>query len=829
MSDLPIESVLPALRAELGRNANVVLQAPPGAGKTTRVPLALLEEPWLVGQRVIMLEPRRLAARNVAAWMADRLGQAVGETVGYRIHLDTRVSAKTRIEIVTEGVLVRMLQADAALDGVGLVIFDEFHERNLHADVGLALCLDVQQGLRAELRLLVMSATLDTAAVSTLLGDAPVLTCAGRAFPVTTHYFPATAERIDQAVADAVVQALREEAGSVLAFLPGGGEIRQAAALLRERLADSRVTVLPLYGELPREAQEQAIAPAAPGTRKVVLATSIAETSLTIEGVRVVIDSGWSRVPRFDPRAAMTRLATVRVSQASADQRRGRAGRIEPGVCYRLWPEAAQRTLPPHSVPEILEADLAPLALELARWGVEDPRRLSWIDPPPAAAYAQARGLLTALGALDAHGRITAHGHAMAELGAHPRLAHMMLRARDADLGVAGCRLAALLAERDIVKGTLRDSDMRIRLEALDLTRREGPVDRAAATRVLKAARLWQQRLGIAEAKGDAQSAGVLLAWAYPDRIAQRRPGFAPRYRLASGRGAVLAETDSLAREPYLVAADLDAGEREARIFLAAPIAEDAIEAACAATITSLEFVVWDEAEQAVAARRQRRLGELVLREERLAAADPHAVITALLQGLRARGIDALPWTAATRNWQARVLLLRRMGVPHPIVWPDVSDVALAARYEDWLAPFLSGITRIADLQRLDLGATLTALLTWQQRQALDELTPTHVVVPSGSRLPLDYTHGEVPVLAVRLQEMFGLPDTPRIAGGALPLMLHLLSPAHRPVQVTRDLASFWRSAYHEVKKDLKGRYPKHYWPDDPLQAQPTHRAKPRS
>ncbi len=836
MTELPIDAVLPELQRALTIHPCAVLQAPPGAGKTTRVPLALLNAAWLQNQRIIMLEPRRLAARNAAGWMAELLGEAAGATIGYRTRMDTKVSARTRVEVVTEGVLARMLQSDAELPGVGVVIFDEFHERSIHTDLGLALCLDVQRNLRPELRVLVMSATLDAAPVAHLLNDAPLITSSGRSYPVEIHYVGAVPERDRLAVLARVVeQAVREQSGSVLVFLPGAGEIHKVSAMLRAAALPSDISVHALYGDLPRAAQEAAIQPCRAGLRKIVLATSIAETSLTIEGVRVVVDSGAMRVPRFEPRSGMTRLETVRVSRASAEQRCGRAGRLEPGVCFRLWSEGEHKALQPFSAPEIRDADLAPLVLELAQWGVRDAQLLSWLDPPPAAAQAQARDLLRRLGALDEHERITAHGKAMAQLALHPRLAHMLLRAQEWKLGGVACDLAALLNERDVFKGagSARDGDVRTRLELLRRGAQENPaagggnVDSAALQRVTQAARQWQKDLRVAPAQAqDMHCAGLLLALAYPDRIAQRRGAEGYRYLLANGRGAFVQEGEALAKAEYLAVADVDGGECEARIYLAAPLEVSELEQACGTQLETIEQVVWNSREQAVNARRQRRYGELILKDDPLQKPDPQKVLQALLQGVRALGVAALPWTPAARNWQARVLLLRR--ATDAAAWPDVSDAALLAQFDHWLAPHLLGITRWSEVQRVDVLPALTELLDWKKRQALDEWAPTHISVPSGSRVVIDYAHGDTPVLAVRLQEMFGLSATPRIANGRVPLLLHLLSPARHPVQVTGDLASFWKNSYQDVKKDLKGRYPKHYWPDDPLQAQPTARAKPR-
>ncbi len=835
MTDLPIDPILPQIQNALEHSSGLVLQAPPGAGKTTRVPLALLDAPWLAGGKIIMLEPRRLAARAAATRMASSLGEAPGETVGWRIRMDSRIGPKTRIEVVTEGILVRMLQDDASLPGVGLVIFDEFHERSLHADLGLALALESQQSLRDDLKLLVMSATLDGAPVARLMGDVPVVTSEGRAFPVETRFLsrPEPRRFIDD-VAAAVVLALREDEGDILVFLPGAGEIRRVDAVLGDHPAARGVLIAPLYGDLSQEAQDQAIRPCRDGGRKVVLATSIAETSLTIDGVRVVVDGGQMRVPRFDPGSGMTRLTTLAASRAAADQRRGRAGRQAAGVCYRLWSEAEDRALQPWTAPEITEADLAPLALDLAQWGVVDPAALAWLDMPPLPHLSQARQLLGELGALGADGRITGHGRAMARLSLHPRLAHMVLKGREQGLGGLACDLAALLEERDVLRAGRghRDGDIRLRIEALrtgeGLDARHGlTVDRGAMARVRQSAKDWRRRLGLKadEQRGESRDAGLLLACAYPDRIARRRPGGEPRYAMANGRGALFADHEPLAAEEWLALAELDGDRREARIFMAAPLTRAEIEDQFADQIETVTICQWDSREELVLARRQKRLWSLTLEDQALKSADPSALAAAMAQGIRAMGLSCLPWTPDLEKLRLRIGFVR---AEEPDAdWPDCSDTALMDGLEDWLLPYLTGFTRRSHLTRLDLAGALGGLLSWEQRRRLDDLAPTHVDVPSGSRIPIDYC-GETPVLAVRLQEMFGCAQTPRINQGRVPLLLHLLSPARRPVQVTRDLASFWANTYREVKSDLKGQYPKHWWPDDPMQAEPTARIKPR-
>ena len=819
---LPIEQVLPALRAGLRTGTGAVLQAPPGAGKTTGVPLALLGEPWLGDRGIVMLEPRRLAARAAARRMAALLGERPGETVGYRVRHETVVGRRTRIVVVTEGVLTRMLQSDPALEHFGLVVFDEFHERSIHADLGLALTIHSRSLLRQNLRILVMSATLEAVPVAALLGGAPVITSEGRLHPVEVrHRSRRRGAGLESEVASVVREALEVEPGDVLVFLPGAGEIRRVASLLRDVEAD----VLPLHGNLPPDRQDRAILPSPPGRRKVVLATSIAETSLTIEGVRVVVDAGLSRVPRYSPRTGMTGLATVRVSAASAEQRRGRGGRLAPGVCYRLWSVQEHRALPARSTPEILEADLAPMALDLAAVGVPEPSELGWLDPPPAAAFQKARGLLTQLGALDVSGRITPHGRAMARLALHPRLSHMVMKATELRDRTSACELAALLTERDLLRRSesVPDADIRARLDLLRGTVVRAEVDREALRRARAEVQACSRAGGGEAGEAGQISVGRLLALAYPDRVAQRRAGGTGRFLLRNGVGGYL-EPQGLSVEEYLVACELDGLVPESRILLAAPIALEEIRELFRADIEPDELVDWDDRTKAVLARRRERLGALVLHEVRIARPDPAKVAAALLQGVRSQGVQMLPWSDGARRTRERITFLRRLDSR----WPDVSDAALADTLEQWLGPHVDGLSKLSDVGGLDLGAALLDLLGWERRSALDRLAPTHLTVPSGSRVPVDYGDPGGPVLAVRLQEMFGLTDTPRVAGGVVPVTLHLLSPAGRPVQVTRDLAGFWRTTYFDVRKDLKGRYPRHHWPDNPLAAEPTSRVKRR-
>jgi ATP-dependent helicase HrpB len=836
LPDLPINEALPALSQALERGRRVLLEAPPGAGKSTIVPLVLLDSDWLGGRKILLLEPRRVAARAVALRMAQLLGEPVGKTVGFRTRLETRVGRDTRIEVLTEGILTRILQDDSALAEAGCVIFDEFHERSLNADLGLALCLESQQNLREDLRLLVMSATLDLQPLARLLDGAPIVTASGRSFEVETRYVPRRAElHLDAQMAQVVRSALREHAGDILCFLPGAAEIRRLQRALEDGELAPGTRVLPLYGDLSGDAQDAALAPAAAGQRKVVLSTTIAETSLTIEGIRVVVDSGLRRYAEFDPVTGMSHLVTAKVSQAAADQRRGRAGRLSAGHCYRLWSEGTQASLAPQTAPEILHADLAPLALEMSCWGAVDASSLRWLDPPPAAPLAQARNLLQQLEAIDAETRITAHGRELATVGAHPRLAHLLIKSRSLGAARLACDLAAILSERDILRaapGAL-DVDLRLRVAVLRGDTAALPPGITADARALNQAKRssvdWQRRFarGLAESADPHQSTGILLALAYPDRVARAR-GENGRYLLANGRGAHFAEPQALAKSEFIVAAELDGAEREARIFLAAPVSVEDLEREFSALIADRTEIVWDPQEQAVRARKERRLGALVLESGEIRDADPDAVMTAALAGLRQMGVGALPWKRDLRQWQARVMLMRQFAVPAPEPWPDLSDAALAATLEEWAPPWISGKVRREHFARMDLSNALRSRLSFAQNAILEREAPTHFVVPSGSRIPIDYLDGEVPTLSVRLQEIFGLHATPSIANGRLPLLLKLLSPAGRPAQITRDLVSFWNRGYHEVKKDLKGRYPKHYWPDDPYTAAPTRRARPR-
>jgi ATP-dependent helicase HrpB len=845
ISGLPIDAALSELRAALDQARAAVLVAPPGAGKSTVVPLVLLEEPWAAGARLVLLEPRRLAARAVAARMAQTLGQSPGGTVGYRMRLDTKVSRATRLEVVTEGVLTRMLQEDPELSGVAAVIFDEFHERSLAADLGLALTLDARANLRPELRILVMSATLDAAAVAGLIGAAPVVNAPGRAFPVTTHYtgrgpplLPADASAArspdtpERRIVQLTLRALHEAEGDVLVFLPGAREIRRVQGMLEGAPETRGVAVLPLFGDLSAEAQSAALAPSRADERKVVLATNIAETSLTIPGVRIVIDSGLVRRARFDPATGMGRLQTQRISRASAAQREGRAGRTAPGVCYRAWGAGAQESLGAFTPPEILDADLAALALELAGWGTRDALALRWLNPPPAAQLASARELLTRLGALEDEGRISAHGREMLTLSLHPRLAHMLLRARALQLVPLAAQLAALLSERDLLRAHqgARDADLRTRLEALNGEAPQAGLDRGALERARRAARELSRQLGaaLARAPPDAGAAGLLLAFAYPDRIGRRRPGGERRYALANGRGAHFSEAQALAQAEFIVAVDLDDTGRDARILLAAPVPREALCEHFASDLRRTDTVAWDARSRAVHAQRTLLLGALVLEEKPLPEAPAQAALDAMLAGVRALGIAALPWEREARELRARIAFLHASQGAATAQWPQVTDAALAASLEEWLAPWLAGITRAEQLAKVPLAEALRARLSHTQQRELAEWAPTHLTLPGGTSVRVDYEDDSAPLVAVPLQAVFGLAATPRLGRAQVPVTLRLLSPAQRPLQVTRDLASFWRGAYAEVRKDMRGRYPRHSWPEDPLNAVPTRGVRRR-
>jgi len=833
LEHLPITTVIPQLRKTLSEHSIVLLTAEPGAGKTTQVPLALLKESWLDSRKIIMLEPRRLAARAAARRMATLLSESAGETVGYRTRLDTKIGPTTNIEVVTEGILTRILQHDPSLHDYGLVIFDEFHERSLQADLGLALTLQTQSLFREDLHLLIMSATLDPRTLSQQLKGAQVLTCEGKMFPVETRYLgPLDHKDFPQQVAKSIYRLLLAEQGNMLVFLPGAGEIRRVEQHLSALTLPEKTLITSLYGNLSPQAQDLAILPPPTGRRKVVLATNIAETSLTIEGIRIVLDTGLMRVPRFDARSGMSRLTTMNVSQASAEQRQGRAGRLEPGLCVRCWSEAKQRTFAPRTPPEILDADLTSLALELAIWGIKDTAELFWLDPPPTGALAQARQLLQSLGALDRENRVTNHGRKMAALPIHPRLAHMVLQGTMMQQGTLACDLAAVLSEREGLKAlpVQEQADLRSRMEEYFRQTNRGIVS-GVIQRMRHSSQMWQRTLGITtqprNRKQQIDHIGILLAWAYPDRIAQRQANESRRYKLVNGRLARFHQPNPLEHEEYLVIADLDGTQPISRIYMATPILQENLFKHFADLLQIHEYVEWREATQSVVANRERRLGELILKESRLPKPDPELMIAALLKGIRSKGLLCLPWTKEQRNWQARVQFLHRVMNPE-INWPDVADATLQKTLETWLAPYLTDITSLTHLKQIDLTWPLQAHLSTEQRRTLDTLAPTHLTVPTGSRIALDYQSGEVPILAVRLQEVFGMTNTPMVANGKVPVLIHLLSPARRPIQVTQDLKSFWANGYPEVKKELKGRYPKHVWPDNPLQAPPTRGIKKR-
>ena len=833
--DLPVTAVLDELRMQLSCRHEVILEAPPGAGKTTLVPLVLLAEPWLAGQKILLLEPRRLAARSAAQRLAATLGEAVGQTVGYRLRQDTQVSRATRLEIITEGILTRMLQQDPALEGVGLVIFDEYHERNLDADLALSLCLHGRQLFRDEdrpLKLLLMSATLDTAGVSTWLDNAPVVSSAGKQFPVEVIYGRPSQPRdsiTDRAMAG-VTQALEANPNSsVLVFLPGQGEITQVYEGLQRWLVSNHISAVmlcPLYGNLSLAAQQAAIAPpSGPGQRKVVLATNIAETSLTIEGVDVVVDAGFAREPVFDPGTGMSRLQIRKISRSSAVQRMGRAGRLRPGRCYRLWSEAQQALLAPQASPEILNADLAPLALQLLHWGVQDPAELRWMDSPPTGAWQQALALLMSLGAITPQLQITAHGTAMAGLPLHPRLAHLLLRGAAVGHLQTAALLASLLSERHPLGQDSPDISQHLALLSGDLACPARHQGWAARTRELAGqfARQVNNLAVTVEARNLSmdQLAGFLLACAYPDRIARRRHGGG--LQLANGRGASFAVSHYLAQSPWLALGEVSGGGQGDVVRSGAALDPALFEDLLAELVTQRTFAEWDKQANRFVAERRYLLGVLVLRRETLQQVPLGAKQDALLAYVQAQGLGIFNWTPALRQWQARVSLVR--AVTADPAWPDLSDAGLLLSLNDWLLPYLEPIRTLAGFRQLDLAALLAARLDWPQSQALNELVPARLQVPSGSHISIDYTSSP-PVLAVKLQEMFGCEATPRVLDGRVSLLVHLLSPAGRPLQVTQDLAGFWRSSYHAVKKDMKGRYPRHPWPDDPLAALPTRNTR---
>lgn len=832
---LPIHEIIPKLKDALSVTNNVVLQAPPGAGKTTVVPLELLGEIWLEGKKIIMLEPRRLAARASARRMAETLGEKVGETVGYRVRMDSKIGPKTRIEVVTEGVLIRKLQSDPELKDVGLLIFDEFHERSIEADLGLALSLDVQEGLRDDLKVIVMSATLDGERIASLMNAAPLITSEGRCFSVEYRYLDNKSTRfIEDEMTSAITRALKTEQGSILAFLPGAGEIERTKKALEAGELDQGVIVCPLYGMMSFEDQDLAIKPAPDGVRKVVLATDIAQTSLTIEGIRVVIDSGLQRSAVFDVTSGMTGLETAMLSKASAEQRAGRPGRLEEGICYRLWSKAADRALKPFDIPEIMKVDLTPLALDLALWGIDDAATLKWLDLPDPAAMGRAKELLQSLGALDDQRRITVHGKTMARFAMSPRLAHMILTAKNHGHGLLALTIAALLQERDLLHlpDNMRTVDLRLRIEAL-IHVKNGHIKQAKmlgcnigrAKSILRQISIWQKTHNIADSTLEISKAGLCLALAFPDRIGGQRGGVSSSYLLSGGRGARLLENDPLVVEKFITVAQLDKGERDARIYLAAPVAKNDLEDAFKDLISEEQIVEWDTQSQTVRAVNKKALGKMTLESKKLANPDLDKMRGAMITGIKKMGLDVLPWDKKSLVLRKRAMLIVNN---IELEFPDFTDHGLLDQLDQWLGGYLQNISSRAALKKLDLHTILKNILSWDQQQLLERLCPTHLKVPSGSNIALNY-ETDPPVLAVKLQEMFGALETPTILGGKTGVTVHLLSPAGRPLQITSDLAGFWQNSYPEIKKEMKGRYPKHPWPDNPLEAIPTRKLKPRN
>lgn len=853
ISDLPVVSVLGQLGNALEENGRALLAAPPGAGKTTLVPLSLMDRPWLKNKKIIMLEPRRLAARACAAHMAALLGETAGQRIGYQVRMERCIGPDTQVEIVTEGILTRRLQSDPGLDGVGLVIFDEFHERHLHGDLALALALDSAQGFAEDLRIAVMSATMDIQALSNLLGNAPVISSQGKTWPIDTIYVDPHSPRnasgtqsgwagILPACLKSVVKAVTCHDGDILVFLPGAAAIRMLAEKLNEKFKqDPAVTVIPLFGSLSFKDQKAAIEPAPPGNRKIVIATPIAETSLTIQGVRVVVDAGLVNQPEFSPGRGMTRLVTRPVSKASADQRRGRAGRTAPGTCYRLWPRYIHQGLVPFNRPEILNADLAHLVLELALWGVRDPSELKWLDPPPTKSISAAKALLVSLNALDHDGAITPHGREMLTAGIHPRLAHMILRAKEMGHDFLGCCLGALVEEKDIVTYAhgRRDPDIVLRLEILakrsqSKSQKSRVPHRERALSILAQARRLAGLFNIQGRDMDVNAAGRVLAQAFPDRVAVRRKAGSLSFLTANGNGVFFDTQNNLSARDFIVAVAVDGQAKNARIFLAAALDRADLESDFSTALETQDIVEWDQTIGSVKAVRQTQFGRVVVSRTALPAPNPEAVTSAMIQGIRQNGIQVLDWQKKTMNFRHRVIFLKNIAKVKSdfTQLPDVEDQALTDTLTGWLGPFLSGITSAAGLKRVDLDAAIKAMFTWDQLKMVNRHAPTHIKVPSGSTIPIRYADQngplESPVLAVRIQELFGMTSTPVIAAGQAPLTLHLLSPASRPVQITSDLGHFWTHTYQEVKKDLMGRYPKHYWPQDPHTAQATARAKPK-
>jgi ATP-dependent helicase HrpB len=818
----PVLEVLPQLKEVLSLHPIVILQASPGAGKSTVLPLELLNEAWLANGKIVILEPRRLAARAVATRMASLLDEKPGETIGYRIRFESVVSAKTKIEVVTEGILTRMIQTDNALEGVGLIIFDEFHERSLQADLALALSLQVQQVMRQELRILIMSATLDGEKLSALLNHAPIITSNGRQFPVAYQYLNSDLDKpIASSMARAILRAWRECTGDILAFFPGAGEIAKTQQLIEAELSEA--SIHGLFGDLPLSKQQEAIIPNAAGQRKIVLATSIAETSLTIEGITVVVDCGYARVPRFDPRSGLTRLETIQVSKDAADQRAGRAGRLGPGICYRLWSEAVNLNLLPNRTPEIMEADLAPLVLELSQWGVKDPVELQWITQPPQGAWNQAIELLTQLDAIG-EGRITPRGKQLLLLPTHPRIGHLLLEAGDKK--ALATDISALLEERDPLPKEV-GADLTLRVEALRKWRsgEKVAIEKNRLERIEKLAATWRKILGVSVDNSSPQGhdVGKLLAAAYPERIAKQVDKKSERYKIANGRMAKLPLHDPLIHEPWLSIAQLDAGMGEGKIFLAAPVDPKAL----VSTAKQIEFIQWDEEREMIVAVSEKRIGSLVLETRSLQNISSEEKVAVLCKVIASEGLRMIGWDEPEREWQARIASVKKWRPEED--WPEVSDEHLLTNIFDWLSPYLTQVNKKADLQKLDLPAILAGILPWSLSSRLDKLVPTKLEVPSGSLIKLQYfTNGQLPIMEVRLQEVFGLTETPTLNEGRTKVLMHLLSPGYKPVQVTQDLKSFWQTTYHDVRKELRMRYPKHSWPEDPWTAQAVRGAKKR-
>ena len=826
MIPLPIDSILPEICAVFRNHGNVVLSAEPGAGKTTRVPLALRQEKWLAGKKMIMLEPRRLAAVRSAEYMAHQLEERAGRTIGYRIRGESKISEHTQIEIVTEGILTRMIQEDPSLHEYGLVIFDEFHERSIHADLGLALTLDAQFSLRTDLKILVMSATLNSAAIGDLLPTSKIINSAGRSYPVETHYLSADPdERIERVIVSSVMKALRKDEGDILVFLPGQREIKMVETLLRDKELPDSVTVHLLFGDASAEKQRAALLPAPAGKRKVILSTNIAETSITIDGVHVVIDSGLSRISKFDPRRGMSGLITVPVSRSSAEQRKGRAGRQQSGVCYRLWTEAIHTQLPEFTQPEILITDLAAFALDLAVWGDSGGKHLKFLDAPPGSNLLQAQRLLRFLGAIDAQDKITEHGKLMAGLPVHPRLAHMMIKGKEIGLGTAACDVAALVDERDVLKGKSQsDIDLRSRYDAVkkgdgtDINARKRIVD--LSTRLQKLLQLTPRPFG---QSNDGEKLGVLLAFVYPDRIGKRKSG--ERYQLSGNTMGVLPKASYISKEEYIAVGEVDGAGNDVRIFLAEPISDSDIVRYFKDQILHRTETNWSETEDCVVGRNVTSLGAVELSSS-LFAPDPEEAKRIVIRRIQSEGIESLPWNEQANLLRIRSEWLRMHGIVQE-PWPDVSDGTLSSEIDAWLGPFLNGISRRSQWKKIDMFDIIRSLFSHRQLSDIDRLAPTHHTVPTGSRISIDYSQAQ-PVLAVRMQEMFGEKNTPTVGGGKVKVLLHLLSPARRPLAITQDLPSFWKNVYPEVRKDMRGQYPKHFWPENPLEAEPTRKTKKR-